>query len=105
MATREEFKADFYIHRTAERDLQLCAECLLDITHHLIAVSGWQVPDDHASAMRLLGQKGIITTEFAERLVQLIRFRNLIVHVYLQIDLDKVYDNIQNHLDDFSTFA
>ena len=32
-------------------------------------------------------------------------FRNLLVHEYMQIDLDRVYDLLQNHLGDFRTFV
>jgi uncharacterized protein YutE (UPF0331/DUF86 family) len=33
------------------------------------------------------------------------RFRNLLVHVYAQVDIERVYDHLQNHLDDFGLFA
>jgi hypothetical protein len=33
------------------------------------------------------------------------RFRNILVHVYAQVDVRRVYENLQNHLDDFGQFA
>ena len=33
------------------------------------------------------------------------RFRNILVHLYAQVDVGRVYDNLQNHLDDFGQFA
>jgi len=35
----------------------------------------------------------------------MIGLRNLIIHEYLRIDLDKVYQMIQRNLDDFTEFA
>jgi uncharacterized protein YutE (UPF0331/DUF86 family) len=39
------------------------------------------------------------------RAMQMARFRNLLVHVYAHINIERVYDHLQNHLDDFGQFA
>ena len=41
----------------------------------------------------------------AHTLVQMARFRNLLGHVYAHVDIKRVYDHLQNHLDDFGQFA
>ena len=35
----------------------------------------------------------------------MVRFRNVLVHLYAQVDVRRVYDNLQNHLDDFGQCA
>lgn len=35
----------------------------------------------------------------------MVRFRNVLVHLYVQVDVGRVYDNLQNRLDDFGQFA
>jgi uncharacterized protein YutE (UPF0331/DUF86 family) len=33
------------------------------------------------------------------------KFRNVLVHLYLEVDLQRVYRYLQENLDDFETFA
>jgi uncharacterized protein YutE (UPF0331/DUF86 family) len=63
------------------------------------------VPATSQEAIELLRDAGIFPATFADTLVQMARFRNLLVHVYAPIDIERVYDHLHNHLDDFGRFA
>lgn len=48
---------------------------------------------------------GILPPELAQRLRPLAGFRNVLVHGYLVIDLDRVHAVLNSHLDDVREFA
>jgi uncharacterized protein YutE (UPF0331/DUF86 family) len=87
-----------------ERGLQLCAQNALDIATHLAAGSGRDVAD-YASAIDRLAELDVLPREFAARFRGVAGFRNVIVHGYLDVDLDVVHGLLRAGLDDFVTFA
>ena len=87
-----------------ERGLQLCAQNALDIATHLAAGSGRDVADD-ASAIDRLTALDVLPREFAAHFRGVAGFRNVVVHGYLDVDLDVVHRLRQTGLDDFVTFA
>jgi uncharacterized protein YutE (UPF0331/DUF86 family) len=103
--TREEVCNDMSLTWAIEHGLQLSIQCIIDVCHYLVADLMLGVPATSQEAIKLLSDAGIFPATFAHTLVQMARFRNLLVHVYAQIDIERVYDHLQNHLDDFGQFA
>jgi uncharacterized protein YutE (UPF0331/DUF86 family) len=87
-----------------ERGLQICAQNVLDVATHLAAGSGRDAPD-YASAIDELGKIGILPTEFAFRFREVAGFRNILVHLYLDVDVAKIHTLLNSRLDDFREFA
>jgi uncharacterized protein YutE (UPF0331/DUF86 family) len=87
-----------------ERGLQLCAQNVLDIATHLAASAGLVTPD-YAAALDRLGEMGVLPADFASRLRPVAGFRNVLVHGYLDVDLEEVARLLGARLDDFVTFA
>ena len=85
--------------------IQLCAEICIDIGQTLIAAENFEIPEDSAQIFIVLGKEKIIPKKFAETFLTIARFRNLLVHEYIKIDLKKVYTYLQNDLSQFETFA
>ncbi|MGH7348111.1 MAG: type VII toxin-antitoxin system HepT family RNase toxin [Candidatus Rokuibacteriota bacterium] len=96
--------ADSDVQWVAERGLQLCAENAVDVATHLAASAGRDTPD-YASAIDLLGELGILPTEFARRFRGVAGFRNVLVHGYLRVELERVHELRSSGLDDFVEFA
>ncbi len=94
----ESFKNDVFIHATAERYLQLAIECVLDIGNHVIADRSFRKPDTYAEIFEILLENKIIPKKLFKELEGMSAFRNVLVHDYLQIDLDKVYDILHKRL-------
>jgi uncharacterized protein YutE (UPF0331/DUF86 family) len=46
----------------------------------------------------------VIPSEFAEEFVTMIRFRNILVHDYVGLDVSRVYSFLQGRLGDFELF-
>jgi len=87
-----------------ERGLQLCTQNVLDIATHLAASAGRDVPD-YATAIDQLVDLGVLPGEFAVRFRPVAGFRNVIVHGYLDVDLEIVHRLLNDRLDDFAEFA
>lgn len=92
---REAFKKDYKIHGLAEHYLYLSIQSMLDIGHHLIAGLQLRKPQDYEEVFQVLTEARILPEEFVRTLAGAGRFRNLLAHGYVSIDLDKVYENLQ----------
>ena len=103
--TYDEVRSDMSLTWAIEHGLQLSIQCVSDVCHYLVADLVLVVPATSQEAIELLRDAGVFPATFADTLVQMARFRNLLVHVYAHIDLERVYDHLQNHLDDFGQFA
>jgi len=51
-----------------------------------------------------LGERGIIPSEFAKSIRGMAGLRNILVHEYVDLDLKKIYEILQNRLGDFYNF-
>ncbi|GMU54276.1 MAG: hypothetical protein AMXMBFR33_34220 [Candidatus Xenobia bacterium] len=102
--SREEFTGDPRHYLLAERCFQLAIQCVLDIGFYLAAQKGWQRPDDSREAILTMGRQGVLPPEFAQRIQGMANFRNVLVHAYLGINRDLVYDYL-SRLDDFTEFS
>jgi uncharacterized protein YutE (UPF0331/DUF86 family) len=90
--------------RAVERGLQLCAQNALDVATHLAVSAGRDVPD-YASAIDVLADLGVLTREFSAGFRSVAGFRNILVHGYLEVDLEILHRVLNERLGDFSEFA
>jgi uncharacterized protein YutE (UPF0331/DUF86 family) len=103
--SREEFVRESGLHHLAERFLHLACECVLDMTQHVISDQGYRQPGNYKDAIEVLREEGLVDANLAERLKRWMGFRNLLVHIYLEIDHGKSYDAIREDLGDLEEFA
>jgi len=101
----KEFRADEDGYRASLYDLQTCLEAMADIGNHIIAGMALRKPRDRRDIMMVLAEAGVIPKPLGERLGEAQAMRNLIVHGYLDIILDKVYKVIQEDLGDIEEFC
>ena len=101
---RAEFDADPYLRDIVERNLEIAAQCCIDISHRIIALEHAEKPRDYYEAILRLGELGVLPPAFARKLAPLAGFRNILVHEYVGIDWDEVYRNLQS-VDDLARFA
>lgn len=102
--SRAEFDGDAYLRDIVERNLEVAAQCCIDICHRLIAQAHARRPADYYEAFIILGEMGVYPSEFARQLAPLAGFRNILTHEYLGIDWDHVYHNLRN-LGDLEMFS
>jgi uncharacterized protein YutE (UPF0331/DUF86 family) len=103
---QSDFEADPYLRDIVERNLEVAAQCCIDICHRIINLENARKPLDYYEAFIILSEIGVLPIDFAKRIAPLAGFRNILVHEYLGIDWNHVYRNLQNiqNLVDFSEY-
>lgn len=100
----EEFLADERNLYTVLHLLLISIEATAAICNHLLAKLARRAPESYAECFEYLADTGIISQELASRLIQMSRFRNLLVHRYWTIDPQRVLKTARTNLGDFETF-
>ncbi|MFQ5825103.1 MAG: DUF86 domain-containing protein [bacterium] len=101
----KDFEENLTIQFSAERAMQVAIQNVIDIGSHLLAAKLVNFVEDYKDVIVKLGQEEIIPKKFADSIKKMASFRNILVHNYIDVDLIKLYDLIQNNLDDFETFS
>ena len=99
---REMFKENWVLRSMAERALQVAAEIMIDIAERIIAIRRAGPVVGATEAIDKLVSLGVL--EDSKPYVEIVRFRNLIVHEYEKIDPDILYDLATGRLQDFRAF-
>ena len=87
-----------------ERGLQLCAQNALDVASHVASAAGLN-PTTYGSSIDCLVEAKVLPPPFGERFRGVAGFRNVLVHGYLDVDLDLMCRMLAEFLDNFETFV
>lgn len=101
----EQILEDEDIQAILDRRMQVAIEICIDLATHLIA--GLDLPRQERStdAFMVLGDKGIISKELAEKMAKAAGFRNILVHEYIRIDYELAYSDLDQKLQDLKNFG
>ena len=102
--TLEEFKKSVDLQDIIIHNLQLAIQGCIDIASHVISDEGWLVPDTLIGLFDILMKHKILPQDLNDRLKKMVGFRNIIVHEYGTIDLDKVYKILKEDIKDIRLF-
>ena len=102
---KETYLQDEDIQAIVERRLQLAIQICIDIANYLIAHHGLSAPEGVDNVFAVLGKAGVIPQPLAKRMVGMVRFRNILVHDYLEIDDEIVHRLLTTRLNDFDEFS
>ena len=105
LARPERIADDVREQRFVERTLQLAIQAALDVASHVVSDARLGEPETSRDVFRLLERGGVLSAELGARLERMAGFRNVIVHLYQEVDLAIVRDVLENHLDDLLQFA
>jgi uncharacterized protein YutE (UPF0331/DUF86 family) len=100
---RNAYMAELRTRLATEHALQLAIQSCIDIGAHLISELGLKAPDDYRSVFANLRPAGL-DPQLAKRLATAAGMRNILVHGYLDVDDDAVW-NALARLDDLRSFA
>jgi len=103
--TKERLEENYMLMSAIERNLQLAIESALDIGEVIISAENFEKPEDYRSVVLILGRHNVIPRAFAMRFSDAAKFRNILVHMYTEVDVETVCEILQNNLDDFDVFA
>lgn len=101
----ENFSHNFRDIQAAKHSLQESIEACLDIGSHIIAEKGFRRGDDYKDIFNVLEEEIIIDTELSEKLQEMAKFRNLLVHRYGEIDTIRLFAIMVNDLNDIQVFV
>jgi len=98
------FLKDKVIIGSAKYYLQISIECCLDVANHVIAWERFRAPKDYADSFRVIEEEGLVLPELGERLREMTKFRNRLVHLYGEIDDAYVHKFMTEDLKDLEEF-
>ena len=101
----DEYIEERQTRRACERTFQLACEDVLDICNLIIAGKSLGLPKDNRDAIRKLADNKIIPKRLADRLEDMVGFRNLLVHRYGKVDDSRAYHHLKEEVDDLYEFA
>jgi uncharacterized protein YutE (UPF0331/DUF86 family) len=102
---RQEFLGDPKSIGSARYYLQVSIETCISIANHIIATERLRAPTDYKDSFKVLNEAGILPDKFTRTMREMAGLRNLLVHLYWDVDDQMVYDSIRSELGDFETFV
>jgi uncharacterized protein YutE (UPF0331/DUF86 family) len=106
--SREDFIGDDIHRAAAERVLQTAIESCLNIGNRLLSLLQFEqpvrTPESYADIFIEMRNLNIIDSEFADKLVEMARFRNRLVHLYWDLDPETTYRILQENIEDLKKF-
>ncbi len=103
-AGEDAYLADARQRLATERLLQLAIQICIDLGAQVVSEQSAAAPSSYSDVFKILGDKEVISADVAERLGNAARQRNLLVHLYMEIDDRAVFASLA-YLDDLREFA
>jgi uncharacterized protein YutE (UPF0331/DUF86 family) len=85
-------------------NLIVAIQAMIDVCNHIVTRRGGAAPQDYADCFVSLGRVAGWSDEDVGRFQSMARFRNLLVHLYWQVDDRRVVATCRAHLDDFHRY-
>jgi uncharacterized protein YutE (UPF0331/DUF86 family) len=101
---KDGFLADDTVVSSAKYQLIVLAEAAQAICNHVVARVAERTPIGYGDCYLILGEQGIISPVLAERLADMAKFRNLVVHQYGTVDDGRVFEIIRRDVQDLDLF-
>jgi uncharacterized protein YutE (UPF0331/DUF86 family) len=89
---------------SAKYYLQVSIECCLNVANHIIASEKLRAPRDYSDSFMVIQEEKLISSGLGNRLRQMAKFRNRLVHLYGEIEDAYVYEYIKEDLKDIEKF-
>ncbi|MFP4052195.1 MAG: type VII toxin-antitoxin system HepT family RNase toxin [Thermoplasmata archaeon] len=98
------FLKSFEKLQATKHSLQEVIESCIDISNHIISNEGWDRAETYSEMFERLYENDVIGSGLNDRLGNMARFRNLLVHRYGIIDDKKVLHILRERLGDIYRF-
>ena len=90
-----EFQDNFTAQLAAERAFQAAVESCTDIASHVVSVYDLGSPQQQRDLFSFLAQAGYLEPDFASAMGDMVALRNRIVHLYWDVDVERLHDYLQ----------
>jgi len=100
--TPDEFRESWALRSMTERALQVAVEIMIDISERILALENAGPAATAGEALVALVRLHVLKEDTPYR--DMIKFRNLLVHQYADIDPDLLFEIATKKLEDFRSF-
>jgi len=90
------------LQNAVERALQVAIESMIDVAERILSLENIPPQETATANMQKLQELGILDTQ--NKYLNMVKFRNFIVHRYEKIDLEIIYGILKKHLHLFRAF-
>jgi len=101
---RDAFLTDPDLMDSAKYRLITAIEAAISICNHIIAREFNRVPESYSDCFTILHECSVITSQLAKKLGNMARFRNMLVHIYREIDDEKIFDILTDDIVDLDNY-
>ena len=98
------FLKDIDIQESILFNIQMAVQNCIDIAAHIISDEGFGVPGSTNEMFYLLEENGYLDNEITEKMVKAVGLRNLVVHEYSKIDLERIFEVAQKDITDLNEY-
>jgi len=105
MMSEKEFLSDPYKIASAKYFLIVSIEAAIDMCNHLISRNRLRVPYDYADTFRVMGEVGVFSEDYVEKLTMMAKFRNRLVHIYWEVDDKAIFDILREDIQNIYDFV
>ncbi|MFW6130853.1 MAG: type VII toxin-antitoxin system HepT family RNase toxin [Atribacterota bacterium] len=102
--SKQDFLNDPYKIASAKYFLIVTIEGAIDLCNHVISKNRFRAPEDYADTFRVIGEKSTFPKDFVDKLIEMARFRNRLVHIYWNVDDELLYNILQEDIKDIEEF-
>lgn len=102
---REGFLANVDRQDIVVLNLIRACEQAIDLANRMIRLRRLGVADDAREAFALLGRAGLLEQPLVAKLQRMVGFRNVAVHEYQALDMERVVHVVEQGLDDLLAFG
>ncbi len=96
--TFEQMRANRDTRNMVLHAMLLSIQAAIDIAHHLIAQRGLRTPATYREAFEILSEAAVLPVELGDDLADLAGFRNVLVHLYWRLDLQRAWEILRQGL-------
>ena len=101
---RKNFLSDPDKIGSAKYHFIVAIESCIDMCNHIISQNSYRAPEDYADTFKVMREEGAFDEKFSEELIKMAKFRNRLVHLYWEIDDTRIYQILEEHLEDFKRY-
>jgi uncharacterized protein YutE (UPF0331/DUF86 family) len=102
--SEDEFLSHYEKIDTSKYNFIVAIEAIIDICNRIISKRKLGFPQDYSDVIKLMSQEGVLQGDLVGRLVEMVKFRNMLVHLYWKIENDRLYQYLRENLGDFEAF-
>ncbi|MFH1029963.1 MAG: DUF86 domain-containing protein [bacterium] len=100
----DEFNEQIEINWAINRGLQLIVECSIDLGEEIIGGMDIAKPNTYRETFKILSRKEVISSSVSKEMQRLVEFRNRLIHDYLYLDQEEIFEVLQNDLKHFEKY-